>query len=170
MKSKKLRLMCVAGVFTAIVFVFTAYLHVPSGAGYTHVGDGFIYLAACMLPRPYAIFVGAGGAMLSDLLTGYAMWAPGSVIIKTAAVLFFSFRSNKIINARNMIALIPASILCIGGYYLYHSIITLNLISPMADIPGYVTQSVLSGAVFIFIGAALDKLKMKERMGLGGDI
>ena len=52
MKDKQIRLMCITGIFTAIVFVFTAYLHIPSHTGYTHVGDGFIYLAACMLPLP----------------------------------------------------------------------------------------------------------------------
>ena len=86
--------MCLAGIFTAVVFVFTAYLHIPSHTGYTHVGDGFIYLAASLLPLPYAVFVGAGGALLADCLTGFAIWAPGSVIIKTVAVLFFSGKSK----------------------------------------------------------------------------
>ena len=108
MKDQKIRLMCIAGIFTAIVFVFTAYLHIPSHTGYTHVGDGFIYMAACMLPLPYAMFVGAGGALLGDCLTGYAIWAPGSIIIKTVAVLFFSRKSIRIVSIRNLLALIPA--------------------------------------------------------------
>lgn len=86
MKNEKVKYMCLAGIFTAIVFVFTAYLHIPSHTGYTHVGDGFIYLAACLLPLPYAAFVGAAGALLADCLTGFAIWAPGSVIIKALAV------------------------------------------------------------------------------------
>ena len=48
MKYEKIKLMCFAGIFTAIVFVFTAYLHIPSHTGYTHVGDAFIYLAASL--------------------------------------------------------------------------------------------------------------------------
>ena len=120
--------MCFAGIFTAIVFVFTAYLHIPSHTGYTHIGDGFIYLAACLLPLPYAMFVGAAGALLADCLTGFAIWAPGSVIIKTAAVLFFSRKSKNIVCLRNILALIPAWILCIGGYYLYEALITGNFV------------------------------------------
>ncbi|MBR6535800.1 MAG: ECF transporter S component [Lachnospiraceae bacterium] len=53
----RLKNMCLAGVLTALVFVFTAYLHIPSVNGYVHVGDGFIYFAACLLPLPYALFV-----------------------------------------------------------------------------------------------------------------
>ncbi|MGN1138378.1 MAG: TIGR04002 family protein [Ruminococcus sp.] len=169
MKSKQIKLMCITGVFTAIVFVTTAYLHIPSHTGYTHIGDGFIYLAACMLPLPYGIFVGAAGALLADCLTGYAIWAPGSVIIKAAAVLLFTRKSEKIFTLRNGLALIPASALCIGGYYLYESIITLNFVTPLAGIPGYITQSVLSSILFIVVALAMDGLKFKQRI-LGGKV
>lgn len=167
MKDQKIRLMCIAGIFTAIVFVFTAYLHIPSHTGYTHVGDGFIYLAACMLPLPYAMFVGAGGALLADCLTGYAIWAPGSIIIKTVAVLFFSRKSARIISIRNLLALIPAWAVCIGGYYLYEALITGNFVAPLSGIPGYITQSVLSSILFVVAGLAMDKLNAKNTL-VGG--
>lgn len=167
MKDQKIRLMCIAGIFTAIVFVFTAYLHIPSHTGYTHVGDGFIYLAACMLPLPYAMFVGAGGALLADCLTGYAIWAPGSIIIKTVAVLFFSRKSARIISIRNLLALIPAWAVCIGGYYLYEALITGNFVAPLSGIPGYITQSVLSSILFVVAGLAMDKLNAKNAL-VGG--
>ena len=168
MKNKKIKYMCLAGIFTAVVFVFTAYLHIPSHTGYTHVGDGFIYLAASLLPLPYAVFVGAGGALLADCLTGFAIWAPGSVIIKTVAVLVFSGKSKKILSVRNLLALLPAWAVCIGGYYLYEALITGNFVAPAAGIPGYVTQSALSSVLFVAVGLALDKLKVKERMLNGG--
>ena len=167
MKDQKIRLMCIAGIFTAIVFVFTAYLHIPSHTGYTHVGDGFIYLAACVLPLPYAMFVGAGGALLADCLTGYAIWAPGSIIIKTVAVLFFSRKSARIISIRNLLALIPACAVCIGGYYLYEALITGNFVAPLSGIPGYITQSVLSSILFVVAGLAMDKLNAKNTL-VGG--
>ena len=167
MKDQKIRLMCITGIFTAIVFVFTAYLHIPSHTGYTHVGDGFIYLAACMLPLPYAMFVGAGGALLADCLTGYAIWAPGSIIIKTVAVLFFSRKNARIISVRNLLSLIPAWAICIGGYYLYEALITGNYAAPLAGIPGYITQSVLSSILFVVAGLAMDKLNLKNTL-IGG--
>jgi len=169
MKNDKIRLMCLAGLFAAVVFVFTAYFHIPSHTGYTHVGDAFIYLAACLLPRSYAIFVGAGGALLADCLTGFAVWAPGSVIIKSAAVMFFSSESKRIVSARNLMALIPASLVCIGGYYLYESLITGNYIAPLAGIPGYAVQSVLSSALFAVLGLAFDKLGIKKLILRGGN-
>lgn len=168
MKTPKIKFMSLAGIFSAIVFVFTAYLHIPSHTGYTHVGDGFIYLAACLLPLPYAMFVGAAGALLADCLTGFAIWAPGSVIIKTVTVLFFSRKSKNIISGRNILALFPAWVLCIGGYYLYEVVITGTFAAPLAGIPGYITQSALSTTVFIIAGIAMDKLNVKSKL-LGGN-
>ena len=161
-KNDRIKLMCLAAVFTAVVFVFTAYLHIPSHTGYTHIGDGFIYMAACLLPLPYAVFVGAAGALLADCLTGFAIWAPASVIIKALAVLFFSEKKQKIISHRNTIALFPAAIICIGGYYLYEALISWNFLAPLAGIPGYITQSVLSSILFIILGLAFDRLNIKK--------
>ena len=169
MKNKKVQLMCITGFFTALVFVVTAYLHIPTNNGYIHVGDGLIYLAACLLPWHYAMVVGAGGAFLADCLTGFAVWAPGSVIIKALTVLLFSSKKDKVINLRNSLAVLPATIVCVGGYYLYESLIYGNFVSPLAGIPASVTQSVASAIVFIAFGIAVDKMKLKLKI-YGGNL
>ncbi len=167
MKNKRIKLMSVTGVLTALVFVVTAYLHIPTSNGYIHVGDGLIYLAACLLPLPYAIFVGAGGALLSDCLTGFAVWAPGSVVIKALTALLFSSRHKKIMAPRNLFALVPAAVICAGGYYLYESLIYLNFISPLAGIPASLIQSGASTALFVAAGLAIDKMNFKQKL-IGG--
>ena len=169
MKNKKVLLMCITGIFTALVFVVSAYLHIPTNKGYIHVGDGLIYLVACVLPWPYAMVVGAGGAFLADCLTGFAVWAPGSVIIKALTVLLFSSKKDKVINLRNSLAVLPATIVCAGGYYLYESLIYGNFVSPLAGIPASITQSVASAIVFIGFGLAADKMKLKSKI-YGGNL
>lgn len=161
-KSNQIKFMCLAGVFTAVVFVFTAYLHVPSYTGYTHVGDAFIYFAACLLPLPYAGFVGAGGALLADCLTGYAIWAPGSVVIKALTVLVFCRKGKKICSGRNLLALLPAAALCVGGYYLYGAILAGSFAAPVAEIPGNLMQALFSSILFVALGLAADKLHVKK--------
>ena len=167
MKKKNIRLMCVAGVFTALVFIVTAYLHIPTNNGYIHVGDGIIYLAACILPHPYAMAVGACGALLADCLTGFAIWAPGSVVIKAVTALLFTNKGKKMMSARNWLALIPAAVICAGGYYLYESFLYGNLIAPLAGIPASVTQSVTSSIIFVAIALTIDKLDYKSKL-VGG--
>ena len=164
MRRKELKLMCISSVFAAIVFVVTAYLHIPTYNGYVHVGDAFIFLAACLLPMPYAVGVGAIGAMLADVLTGYAIWAPGSIIIKAVTAMLFSFKAKKIITVRNVLMLIPATVICAGGYYFYEVIITGSFVGALAGIPGSLIQSATSGIVFILVGVAMDKMNLKKRL------
>jgi len=159
-----IKLLSLTAIFTAVIYLFTAYLHIPSHTGYTHVGDAFIYLAACLLPTPYAVFAGSFSALLADCLTGFAIWAPASVIIKGVSVLFFC-RKGKIIRAKNILAFVFSAFVCIGGYYLYEALIFSNFVSALAGIMGYITQSVLSGVLFIILGIALDKIDFKKRLG-----
>ena len=169
MKNRKVSLMCTTGIFTALVFVVTAYLHIPTNNGYIHVGDGFIYLAACMLPWPYAMAVGAGGAFLADCLTGFAIWAPGSVVIKALTALLFSRKGSKIINLRNLLVLLPAAVLCAGGYYLYEALLYENFVAPLSGVFTNIIQSVASAIVFLVIGHTFDKFHIKHKwMGTKG--
>ena len=164
MRKKKLRLICISSIFAALVFVVTAYLHIPTYNGYIHVGDGFIMLSACILPMPYAVCIGAIGALLADVLTGYAIWAPGSVVIKALTAMLFSCKSKKIVSFRNSIMLIPATVICTGGYYLYEVIITGSFGGALAGIPGSLIQSVASSLVFVLAGVTMDKMNLRSKI------
>ena len=74
---ENLRLLTTTALFAAAITVMTAYmLHIPlPTGGYIHLGDALIYLAACLLPVPYAAAAAAVGAGLADLLT----WMLGSI-------------------------------------------------------------------------------------------
>lgn len=111
--------------------------------------------------------VGAGGALLADCLTGFAIWAPASVVIKALTALFFTSKKDSIINLRNSLALLPATLLCAGGYYLYESLLYGNFVAPLAGIPASLTQSVASSIIFVVAGLSLDKMKIKSAL-IGG--
>ena len=164
MKKQKIRLMCLSGVFATLVFVVTAYLHIPTYNGYVHVGDGFIFLAACLLPLPYSVFVGAIGAMLADLLTGFAIWAPGSMVIKALVALLFSSKGKKILTLRNTLMLIPAAVISIAGYYFYEVLITGSFLASLSGIPGSTIQAVTSSLVFVAAAIAMDKFHIKTTL------
>ena len=106
-----LKNLVLAAIFGAMVYVLTAFLKVPTHQGYIHIGDGIIFLAAAILPLPYAAAAGAIGAGLSDYLSGYPMWVVPTMIIKALTVLLFTSKRNNIINQRNIIALIPSAAL-----------------------------------------------------------
>ena len=164
MKKNHTKLMCMSGIFSALVFVITAYLHIPTYNGYVHCGDGFIFIAACILPMPYSIIVGVLGAMLADLLTGFVIWAPGSMIIKGLLAILFTCKSSKIITKRNLIMLLPAALISAVGYYLYEALITGSFIASLAGIPASLVQAAASSIVYVALGTAMDKYDVKKKL------
>ena len=62
----RVRYLTMTGLMAALITIMTAYIcHIPVGVngGYIHFGDSLIYLAAVLLPRPYALAAAAiGGA------------------------------------------------------------------------------------------------------------
>ena len=117
---------------------------------------------------PYSIIVGVVGAMLADLLTGFAIWAPGSMLIKACIAMLFCCTAKKIITKRNLVMLLPAALISIVGYYFYEVLITGNFIAPLAAIPGSIIQAVASSIVFVITGHALDRFGIKKK--IFGDI
>ena len=41
MNTRLTRRICISALMAALIYVFTAFLHVPSYTGYTHIGDGY---------------------------------------------------------------------------------------------------------------------------------
>ena len=160
---KNLRLLTLSAVFCAIVYVATTFVRIPVVIGYVHIGDAFIYLAAAMLPMPYALGVGAVGAGLADLI-GYPLYAPGTIIIKMLMVLFFSSKKEKMLCVRNITAVVPAGIVCVGGYYLYEVILTKSFAAPVAGIVFNVAQAAASAVIFLVIGFTFDKMKLRDKI------
>ena len=160
--NKQLIYVVMAALFAAIITVVTAsVLHIPTGNGYIHLGDSFIFLAASLLPLPYAI-AAAVGAGLADALTA-PIWVIATVIIKSLIVLPFTSKKDKIINARNLIALIPALIVTCVGYYLADRILFGAWGAFAAVIPN-VIQVAANAAIYVIFGLALDAAGFKKKV------
>ena len=116
MKTRKLTM---SALFTAMVCVATLFIHlpVPMTGGYVHIGDALIYLAATMMPMPYAIASAVVGAGLADAMGGYYVYIFPTAIIKMLMVLPLSSKSEKIVSVRNVIGLVAASAIGLAGYF-----------------------------------------------------
>jgi uncharacterized repeat protein (TIGR04002 family) len=170
--ASKTKLLALSGLFAALIFVVTAYLHIPTGEGYTHAGDGLIYLAACLLPTPYAVGAAALGGALADGLTGFLIWAPATIIIKIVTALFFTNKSEKILTLRNILGIIPSLVVCVCGYSLYQGIVmtknfsVATIAAAFTQTPAYCIQVAASTILFVLCAVALDKMNFKKRFGL----
>ncbi len=163
--NKKLISLIFAGLFAALIFVATYSFHIPtSNGGYIHLGDTVIYIAASLLPTPFAAPAAAIGAALSDALSpGGIVWVIPTLIIKPLLTLLFTYKNSKIICKRNIIAIFLAAIVGVTLYDIAFAFIANSIISALLDLPMLILQPIASGILFVIIGIALDKANIKKR-------
>lgn len=161
-----------AGVLAAMVCVATTFLHIPIvGGGYVHLGDTVIYLAAALLPTPYAMAAAAVGAGLADLLVA-PMWAPFTVVIKAVMVFAFTAKKERLLCGRNAWAILIAGVIGVVGYYVAEVVIlclsggalATAAVAAVAAVPFNALQEVAGGVAFLLLAAALDRLEIKKRL------
>jgi uncharacterized repeat protein (TIGR04002 family) len=165
-----IRNVVVSGLFTAMIFVVTAYFpRIPTVVhGYIHFGDSVIYIAACLLNQPGAAISAALGGFLADALTGYVVWAPYTAIIKAVLTLSFTALSAKTLSLRNFLATLAAFPITIGGYYLAAWMITGDKLAPLAEVPSNAFQAGASMLIYLVVAAGADKAGLKKRLAAVG--
>ena len=95
------RKIVIASLMAALTCVATMVIHIPSPTqGYLNLGDCMVLCCGWML-NPFYGFCAAGiGSGLADLLSGYGLYAPATLLIKglmalTAHGLFALLASRK---------------------------------------------------------------------------
>ncbi len=166
MQKDKVHLLTITALFAAAITVMTAYmLHIPiPTGGYIHLGDALIYLAACLLPLPYAAGAAAIGAGLADLLTA-PMWVLPTLVIKAIIALFFTRNSDKLLCRRNLAAVVIAGLFSPAAYAMAGCAMAGTMAAFVPQFLGTLVQGIGSGALFIVITPALDGMKLKEHIG-----
>lgn len=157
--------MVLTALFAAAITIMTAYmLHIPiPTGGYIHLGDALIYLAACLLPAPFAAAAAAIGAGLADLLTA-PVWVLPTLMIKAVIVLFFTSKGERLLCRRNIAAVVLAGLFSPAAYALAGCAMAGTMAAFVPQFLGTLVQGVGSGALFIVIAPALDGVKLKARV------
>lgn len=114
-----------ASLLAALVCVVTMTVKVPSPLnGYLNLGDCIILLSGWLLPPVYGFLAAGVGSALADLFSGYALYAPATLIIKgaMAVIFFFCFKlmKKKLGSFVSMIiGGVLAEVFMILGYYVF---------------------------------------------------
>ena len=90
------RALVMTGLFAALGCVATLVLQIPSPTGgYLNLGDTVVILGAYLLGPALGATAGGVGPALADLLSGYTVYVPATLVIKAvmgllAAMLYLS--------------------------------------------------------------------------------
>lgn len=151
-------------MFAAMIFGLTM-LHVPIGAGgYIHVGDAVIYVTAMLMGGPWAFISAAIGAACADIVSGFAVYAIPSAIIKVLIAVPFVLvckKDSKLLTFKTALFTIISGVITVLGYFAADMILYRE--GAIADIPANIIQAAGSAVVFIVLAFALDRAKIKQR-------
>lgn len=121
-KTKKI---VVASLMAALTCVATMIIKIPSPLeGYLNLGDCVVLVAGWILSPLYGFLAAGLGSALADLLSGYALYAPATFVIKGLMALA-AFAVYKLLQKRvgkfaaRLIGGVTAEVLMIAGYFVF---------------------------------------------------
>ena len=131
-----------------------------------NLGDTVVLLGAYLLGGGYGAAAGALGPALADLISGYPVYVPATLIIKAMMALLAAAIYHA--SGRHVWSLVLASLaaemLMVGGYWAYDSILVGSMAGALAGVPSNAVQSVLGVAASTAIASALRGVKpVRER-------
>lgn len=109
---------------------------------------------------------GGVGSALADLLSGYAHWAPFTLIIKGVMGLLiglvsdFAKKQEKFFTARNLLASAIGIIWMVFGYFIGGGILKSSFAVAATSIPENLIQGIAGAIIFLVVGAAFYKAKV----------
>ena len=166
--------LAVTAMFAALITAATAFIKIPAPLGYAHAGDSVIYLAACILPAPFGFIAASVGGALADLLSGYAVWAIPTAVIKALNVLPFFIarkylqkkgRDTRILHPLTLSMLLPATAVTSVGYFAANMVLY-DSAAAWAEVPFNLVQSAVGAVLFIALALTLDAVKFKQKISL----
>jgi uncharacterized membrane protein len=160
MKHQQIKTLTLAALLAALCCVATLVIQIPSPmSGYVNLGDCFVLLSAFLLGPFYGTAAAGIGSMMADILSGYAHYAPGTLVIKgtcaLAACLIYNAGGKKTLSA--ILGGLTGECIMVGGYFGYSSMILGRGLAAAASVPGNIVQ----GAFGLVAGVLL--LKIVER-------
>jgi len=157
MKNMKTRDLVLAGLFAALVFVGTYFFSfpLPSGIGYIHLGDTFVYLSGALLGPIVGAMAAGVGSSLSDLMLGYAQYAPVTFVIKALNAFIVGMAFKTMVKSQDaimkkiivfVISSAVAGVTMVFGYFLYETV----LYTAAGAAPNIVMNGIQAGASLVF--------------------
>lgn len=150
------------GVLAAVVMLATyvIVIPIPGNTGYFNLGDGVIFGIATIL-GPFAAISAAIGSGLADLVAGYSIYIPATVLIKGCMGYLAGFVMFKKPNIR-WYSLIVLFLICelimVCGYFFYEW-----LLNGFGNAAAAIPANTLQGIAAIALGMAIVPLARRVK-------
>lgn len=144
----------------ALIFLGTFVLKIPIITGYIHLGDGVI-LALSAVMGPSAILAAAIGSALCDILSGYAMYALPTAIIKglmAFVIIYLPLKKCKYV----LIAKFVIAELLMAMLYFITDMVLSSFATALGALPMNLLQAAGGMLVGFLLHIAFQKVNLKK--------
>jgi len=95
---RKSQLVALSALFGAMTLLFTVVLtvYIPETRGYFNLGEAGVYLTAMVLPPLWAALAAGLGSALADVVLGYYVYAPATLVVKASEAFVASLLLRKL--------------------------------------------------------------------------
>lgn len=123
MKNNRLRRLTVGAVLAALTCVATIVIQIPSPlGGYFNLGDGVVLLSGLLLGPIWGTCAAGIGSAAADLILGYGIYAPATLVIKALTALTASLLYSRVHRKFGLpVAAIAGEIVMAAGYFLFEA-------------------------------------------------
>ncbi len=157
---KKTKRLALAGQLCGSTLLLTLLsVPLPSGYGYVNLGDAGVFLAASLLPGSLGALAAGMGAALADLILGWAMYAPVTLLVKGLT----AFLAGLALKRAQKGGVPLACLCCLAiplGYFLYETVL---LTAPVAtvNVPPNALQALIGACLGTLVGKQLKRYLLK---------
>ena len=159
----------ISAMLIALVFVSTSFLNIrlpiAANGGLVHLGTAMLFIISILFGPKKGALAGAIGMGLFDLVSGWTLWAPFTLIARGIQGYIvgkiawgFNHKGKKL--TFNIIAVIVSIPFMLAGYYICEAILFSNWMIPFASIPGNLVQNVVGIAIAIPVCSVLKKITL----------
>lgn len=173
-KTKNLTLMVTAAVLAALTCVATMVVQIPMPLtkGYVNLGDVMVLTSVWLIGSPWGVAAAGIGSAMAYLLTGYAYYAPATLIIKALMAVAAFYIAKCFMNGSYFKSLVGkviggtvAEIIMVAGYFVYAIILYGNVATAAAGIFGNAIQGAVGLIAGVLLTVALEKAGTKKLLG-----
>lgn len=166
--NQQVKRLVLTALFAALSCVATMVIHVPSPTGgYMNLGDTMVLLGAYFLGPVYGAAAGGIGSAMADLLSGYPVYVPATLVIK-AVMAILAGLLFRVLGKTGVSGVLACGVLgevpMVVGYWFFDAWLasggesfTASLTASAVGIPSNLVQAAFGVAVSTLLLLALQR-------------
>ena len=154
----KVKTLIMTAMFAALCCVATSSIRIPTPVtgGYIHPGDSMVILSGVFLGPFWGFLAGSIGSALSDIIGGYGIYVPATILIKglvsmSAGLIYRAIGHSE--KTRHIAVVLGGAadvVIVTLGYMIYESFLY-GLATSIAGMPSSLVQSSIGTVLAVLI-------------------